>query len=367
LRKKTAFIVLGLSFLTIPMDQRLATILFAIGWVLLEPWIILREAVWGIRMNLPVKKGSTFYLLKRGKRFKYGTFIEITDVEHGSFDAVDEREFCLKSKLLLDGMIVDPDAEYALIYVKRNGILRVFLQVVVEGVDPQLLKTRVARILYILTRHLDAMGVRYSGPLVPDLPWISPASRKPWCIIPILAPAVKFIFNPPEFSLPDSTIVLLFLTGLYSLLSSYKGYRVEGRVVLVVENSSLYSTPSYMETLQKSQWFSRIMGVLDNFMLVARIKLAPPSLGETLEKRAFRLYERATAFDKLSLMAKAERLYTAARRRMLGRESTYLAKIVAIFESKSDSKTFSKMLEDLGFTVTVDPILKGFMEDVYYG
>ena len=295
-------------------------------------------------------------LEKRGKAFVISTpfgsrrvaALEIRDVRHGVLDLTPIRHYGA-CKALLDTLLVNPEFSYTIIYGKSSGAFRAVLLMVPRR---KLSEARLLSAALEVIKQLRPLGVE-ARPLKepPPLPLKPKRGGLGLALLLLLAALSVMLLRAGAYAL-GGVLALYSVAALILACSARRHlHRVEGELLYLKANESMFTEPSYEELYNRSRWLFELLNSLEGYTIIIRLDRAPAYVGRLLERRAFSLYERATAFDKLSLMVKADRLLNAADRHFHRREAL-LEITLAVIATHRAAKALKRAFEVAGLSLS---------------
>ena len=288
--------------------------------------ILLTELAYGIPVPTLRERGEVLELSTPfGSRRVVA--LEIRDVRHGVMDLTPIRHYGV-CKAFLEGLLVEPDASYTLIYEKlKTGFRTILLIVPKRDVSERKLISMALNII----KQLRPLGIEARVMTTPPtIPFHAGASGYRLILLPILLLMGILAVGRGAYSI--GFLAVLYSSASLTASCIIRGYarRVDGEMYVLKGNESMYTEPSYEELYSRARWLFELVNGLSSFTMIMRFEKAPAYVGVALERRAFSLYERATAFDKLSLMVRADRILKAVERHFHRRETLLLFSMLLI-------------------------------------
>lgn len=310
--------------------------------------VALAELCCGVLIPRLEKRGESFMITTPFGSRRVAA-LEIRDVRHGVLDLTPIRHYGA-SKALLDTLLVNPEFTYTMVYERLSGAFRAVLLMVPRH---ELSEQRLLSAALDVMRQLKPLGVE-ARPLrePPPLPFKpKQGGLGVFLLLAIAALAAHLLLRIGAYALGG--VLALYSIGALTLALSARRHlhHVEGELLYLKSNESMFTEPSYEEMYNRSRWLFELLNSLDGYAIIVRLDRAPAYVGRLLEKRAFSLYERATAFDKLSLMVKADRLLNAAERHFHRREAL-LEVTIAVIAARHAAKALRRAFEVVGLTLS---------------
>lgn len=294
-------------------------------------------------------------LEKRGETFVISTpfgsrrvaALEIRDVRHGVLDLTPIRHYGA-CKALLDTLLVNPEFSYTLIYEKSSGAFRAVLLMVPRR---ELSEARLLSAALEVVKQLRPLGVEARPLQEPPPLSLKPKRGAPGAFLLLLLAALSIALLRVGAYALGGILALYSVVALILACSARRHlHHVEGELLYLKANESMFTEPSYEEMYSRSRWLFELLNSLEGYVIIVRLDRAPAYVGRLLERRAFSLYERATAFDKLSLMVKADRLLNAADRHFHRREAL-LEVTLTVIATRRAAKALRRAFEVAGLSL----------------
>jgi len=311
------------------------------------------ERLYGV--PLPSRtRGGLALVEDLGRRKKITVFLKVVDVRHGFFD-LSPIQLYGRARYLLDGSMLDPESELYIIYTNLpRGALNAYIALGITIENFEDARKKIKQIILTLKKHLVGCGVicSYAKPYEISVGKFFEKTKTSYNLV-ILTTIGLVILMLSSSSLVVRVIcaygTVLLTSCLILKRSLGPSFKVKGVTLTLVSNEALYSNPSTLDLLQRSRWINSILYRLnEDFLLVIKVKIAPPHVSDLLERESYRAYELGTALDKLSIVSRASRLYTIVERRFRRRESLYEVNVVALCKSKDDAFKLSRSLGAIG-------------------
>jgi len=351
------------------------------SFILLRPYKILGEILLGSHIILPTARGRTFFLVekRRGARreYWYGAYLEFTDIHYGVSD-LDVKSFISRARAVLEGIMFDPNANYTFIVKRRNGMTRVFLQVLVRDVDRNALKPRMQSLLRGIGKHLKTYGIESRIARIEDVEDLLKVRKieKSRRLLVVLGLAILgvliglrlrlIILMSAPTGLPDLYLLFLF-ASLLPLVLYKSGYRVSSPTRVLLSNESVYTIPTPYDVYNSSRWLHSILNTSGDFTLILKLRPAPQVVIDAVESKAYKLYEWGQAFDKLKTITRSKRYYAVAERRFKSRERLYVGKLILSSPDKALLDQLSEVMQQLSMRMGTTFLRSSYLKDIPYG
>lgn len=351
MRTKLAVLMLALSlFLMLLRLQLLAMLLVLIllAYLYKPLFQFAYEKIYGLLMPR-IYVGRSLLVSELIGEKKVSVCLELVNPRHGVLD-LEPIQFYGQSKYLIDGLIVDPDVEYSFIYVKTGGKLKAYLKISLRGENSSQLRDRIKNICGQIRNHLKLLGIGSSVARYPEelLKVVRARSYRkhllplmPACLLGLLASYVLL-------KLASLYLFLLLVHGYITYRKLGRAFAVEKSVLVLQKNESMYGNPTALDVAQRARWVYNLLNSLVDSTLVLTIRRASEDFSSSIERESYRVYELGTALDKLSILTRAERLFTAAERRAKRKENYYKVNVVVLSSSHDDIKRVRATLGSMG-------------------
>ena len=379
-------LAIGILLLLVSMCLFQYSILFSIvvlmiSFILIKPHRLLEELLLGTRIVLPTTRGRTFFLVerRRGARreYWYGAYLELTDVHYGVPD-LDIRTFIGRARTVLEGVMFDPNANYAFIVKRRGEKTRVFLQAIVKDLEKRNLKPRMQNLLTSILKHLKSHGVEARLAKVEEIDEVLKfeevgITRRAFIII-LLIGILSLIGLRTNLILHGSTTVIapdmLLIYALVSILPSAFSrtphYKIISPLKILLSNEAVYTIPTPYDVYNASKWVHQVFNTSGDFTLILKLRPAPQAVLDAIESKAYKLYEWGQAFDKLKTITRSKRYYTIAERRFKSKERLYIGKAVLISPERAILDQLTEIMQQLNMRFG-STLIKSYVEDIMYG
>jgi len=360
--------LVGLSFLWPEISIICLPIAFILSFKYILSWI--HERLFGVP-RFRVKLGKVFFIRDFGKKKKVGAFILIEENPYSPFEAED-IDFWGQNKFTLEGVFTeDPDAEYCFIFVKKENDEKLLLKVSVVEDNLSEAYTRLKKILSYLRKHLGSQNIKFR--------FISPREayfdfleehKSPKTSYTVLALAGFIAYLLFGVGILPTVISLLIVVSLVLLVLNFRKYgwglrlKKDYVVLEINENRGLYINPHYKDILTRARMAQKSLRSPKSLVLAVKVNVGE-YLPEYFEHEAERMYERGTAFDKLSQIFFATKKLAAVDRFYKKREDLYEVSIYALVDKKH-LNSLKKVFNSLGFRTGICRILYPFVHKVLW-
>lgn len=299
--------------------------------------------------------GRTYVITKKSGFFKYVTGLEVLDV-HGRLEEMREEEAMHKANMMLSSIL----SESVFVYIKRGDELKSYVLVSAEGRDVQEARQKAIELLRGVWSVLVNLGCEVK--LINDMKSVFnievERARVRWYL---LLPLIVAFFVSLRLAMLGSIIpglvAIYLLLLLFSLIvKRAKGspyYRFKDIVLTLSSSDALYTNPSPVEIKQRYMHAHYIFNqYINDYVILVKVIPTHPQDYASFEREAYKTYERAGIFDKLSLYVKSSKMTTTLRRIHQRGERLYGIDIYAFFKTKEDAAAFQRAMSSLGFKVT---------------
>lgn len=355
MRVKAGIIIVVLSTFIALFSLLLASLVVVVGIALIYPEavLLLYENIFGFPpLEVRVKRG--YYVIGSGKKRRVTAIIRVLDVQHGLYD-LNPIQFWGQSKFILEGLVIDPDAYYDIVFSKREY----FIRVSIEESNPKQALIRLSSIVNNLLRHLKSYGIkaRYLENVSISLEFVK--TNPKWSIFSSLAILAVSLIKIGLKSLYSLILGLALLSMLFIIYLDYQRVKtclsLKKEILVLSNNESFYTSPGYSELLNRARWLNSLVNSTDA-VFILRLKPVEQSIADNLDLQAYRAYELGTALDKLSLLARSERIYRASERRWKRREQIYSIQLLILCDGR-EAKRIERSLNQLGLRIN-KPLIK---------
>ena len=379
MRKSLYFIILLMSLASYMFNHTLGSIMLLFTFMLFIKPIAqyLSEYVYGVEFIEPKideEEGEAIYIVPLGGgKYRVGTALKILEVNYNVID-LDESSFLGLAKEIVDGIFIEYDMDYKIIYVKKGSNVNYFIQIAVEGNDLSSIRTRLLYTVSRVKRVLENAGIRVVVANAEDIKY--PINLKPMesrlgikLILFLLGGFLlyksifpDFIHINPVFDLPlvfgFSLIVLAFAAK-----RGKRKYMLEDKVVVVTEDLSSY------RPVNPTEYYNNAINIHNSinkspYDIVMIITVSPLSSGE-FEKLNAKYYGKlkwGEAMGRFEWLDESKKLRGLLDRRNSG-EMLYKFRII-VFTAPHVSGVIKSLFESLGFVAKIPYTVSKYI-DVY--
>jgi len=325
----------------------------------------LSEYTYGVEFKFPKideEEGQGIYIIELGKgRYKVGTALKILEVNYGVHD-MDEASFLGLSKEVIDGIIVDYDVDYKMIYIKNGNDIRYYIQVGIDGEDLSTLRNRLLYTVRNIKRVLENAGVRCAIASAEDLKYpinIKPSKPKRILQFSLLVIGLLLMYKGffPDF-IHLGLILDIFIIGLIFLIISLsirrrnRKYMIEDGIVTVKEDLGSYRAVDPTEIYNNARNLHNMLNK-SPYDVVLAISIKPVTSGE-YEKIVSKHYTRlkwGEALGRYEWLDESRKVKGLIERKE-GGEMLYKF-LITIYTNKNLRGLMKSIFESLGFNAKI--------------
>ena len=316
-----AILLVFLGILLGGLRSGLSAVLIAVSMALVTPEVyaaLLRLYCMGWPLDELFCAPSYCFELS-GKEVSAFVGLEVLDCRHGCYD-LSEKEFFSLSLSLLHAGFASPEADFLVVIMRR----RFFIVVRAREATLEKLRESLCSSLRSLKDALKLVGCSYKVLSDHELlqvlrPEILTRSRTSLAARLLVWAALLLPWLAGALALTPLSLAALLPISTGHARSGYSPRH--GRAYTLVGVTSFYTFPSARDMLARA----RLLYSLLPRTAYCAFLIRPSRLEEEyeLDSAAYRTYEFATAFDKLSWMHSSSKLFAAVRRRWERREALY--------------------------------------------
>lgn len=337
-------------------EKILQIIVFIVLLVYLYPkiYLYIKERLYGLP-NYYSEKIGKIQKTTYGKQIKYSLYIRIKDSHHNILD-YSPIQFYGHSKLFIDGIIIDPNIRYYLIYLKDNSRLSAYIKIsyITRKIDDSFSKLKT--IYEYLVHHLESFGIvnEISDPIVYKYLIKEKSLDKKYLFLLIIPILFSFYIFFVKLTVSYVNIIALYISLIdLPLIRDYfknnEKTMFKGEILELYKNEVIQTVPTVNEIYRRSRWIYNILNSLKDFLIILEIRSASEEIPQIIESKSYRKYELATALDKLSILSSAEKMYTISQRRLNKRENFYNIRLIVFTKTKYEKDNIKKVLFSIGF------------------
>jgi len=309
------------TILAAPHNRALAELLAALLLTLLTPEL-LQLAVLAFNSGWPLPDILCLrHVCSEIKEGEYCVFsgVKVLDCRHGCYD-LSEKEFFSLSTTFFHVGLVGGDLEYLVVIWNQQY----YIVVKTCGKSPRELKRMLERHLRKVEEALSLTGCSWEHVDGRDLKKVlRPSCLAPSRTCPLRLAVVVLALLPLGLRAPS--LLPVSLVGLAALLLSRggRGYTAASGLYTyaLISIDSFYSLASLSDILSRAKIVYSLCA--RDMYLALRIRPAAPEEEQAIDTEAYRSYEVGTALEKLSLIHRSTKFFSAARRRWERREALY--------------------------------------------
>ena len=253
-------------------EKILQIIVFIVLLVYLYPkiYLYIKERLYGLP-NYYSEKIGKIQKTTYGKQIKYSLYIRIKDSHHNILD-YSPIQFYGHSKLFIDGIIIDPNIRYYLIYLKDNSRLSAYIKIsyITRKIDDSFSKLKT--IYAYLVHHLESFGIvnEISDPIVYKYLIKEKSLDKKYLFLLIIPILFSFYIFFVKLTVSYVNIIALYISLIdIPLIRDYfknnEKTMFKGEILELYKNEVIQTVPTINEIYRRSRWIYNILNSLKDF------------------------------------------------------------------------------------------------------